>query len=374
MKKIKNMKILPILLTILLFYSLPAQSVEIEIHVVIDSNLITSSRDRLFDKLLPKTTLLSESRDTGADYIIFLTDIISGCGRANNVNRSLSQVNSRNNNLAFSDPNCGADTFVHELGHLMGLAHGEQVVQATGISGHRNGITNYSKGWGRIVSQTSLSTGNIAADSADEAVDAGEFGTIMVGNHIQNWTRFTRASIQPPLFSSPTNRHPACRSDLNRDGRITSADGVDASCGNTANGDAVRTLNEFRFDYSRINERRISALASKFPDDNFYRCLLNKYRNSKPSSIRTIDCPSQDIKNLQGIEVFSSLISIDLSDNRIVNLSALENIGKARVNHINLSGNDGVLCHQLKATEENFPRRVIVPQRCFNIGAAASVL
>jgi hypothetical protein len=303
--------------------------------------------------------ILRDSDRHGADYIVALTelDALNLCGQAISVNTSQATISSTDQAIALSDPDCGQDTFVHELGHLMGLAHGDQVSAARNNTVHSTALTNYAKGWGNTDTLES------AGDTwADENRESGEYGTLMVGNHIMYWTG-TTWNVRVPLFSSINNFHVLCGTDIS---------GNDIPCGDATNGDAARALNENSLTYAGHEAKDADHLS--YADSQLTTCLTNGYSDVEVVDLQTLNCSSKSISGLVGVEQLSSLRNVDLSNNSIVNVSPLESLSSSNIQTINLLGNNNALCHQLDNLDAKFPGSVTMPDSCFNLGAFIPVL
>ncbi len=303
------------------------------------------------------SNIFQEADKHGADFIIGLPSLAilnndGLCGRALQVSRSISQIRDPNRAIAVTRFDCGAETFAHEIGHLMGLAHGDQVSQARDNNAHSNGLTSFAKGWGRIINLAS------AGDTTDdEHLDPGEYATLMVGNNSQFWAYRTGPMVLVPLFSGVNNRHELCGTGI---------------CGNATNGDASRLINENRFTYAAHQE--IDADHLIYEDINLSNCLTENYSDTEIIDLNNLICSDKDIHNLDGIEQLTSLSVIDLSNNRIVNLTSLRNNLENGAQIIDLTGNNSALCHQLETLDEQYPGRIIMPSRCLNIASLISAL
>ena len=296
----------------------------------------------------------------GADYIVAIVgDLGDVCGQAVDVNTTQQAISLTNRAYAVSDIDCDADTFTHELGHLMGMAHGDQVSIARDNTVHSYALTNYARGWGNIVDLNSA--GSFLPDGSygyeDESVEPGEYSTLMVGNHVVYWTG-TTFNVKVPLFSSPNVTNVAC--------------GFNGICGDANAGDVVRALNENRATYAAHEERDVDLL--QYFDANFSTCISSNYANTEIADLDTINCSSLDIGSINGIEQLNALSDIHLSHNRVVNVSPLEALSQAVVSHINLYGNDTAICHQLDRLEARYPGKVSMPDRCLNISALVASL
>lgn len=329
--------------------------------------------------------LENRAKEIGADYTVTIVPALDNgktgdderkyCGIANQVSRNSDEISARYfmQSAAIVKYTCGADTFAHELGHLFGLAHGTQVATALDSSSHKNGYHTYSKGWGRIVDITSKGD-----SEEDETQEAGEYGTVMVGNYLQYWSR-RNASTYVGIFSNPQVSDVTC-----------SINSQPSPCGNQYLGDAARTIREFRHDYAAHETPDVHTL--DFYDKNLQACILQTYPYTPGSDaydinrIRSITCSGADVSSIDGLEnitgfTFPSMNAhfpptvaypyIDLSNNRIVNLAALYNVIPEA--SINLQGNDVANCHQLDELEQTHSG-LIRPERCLNIAALIPIL
>ncbi|MEJ6473995.1 zinc-dependent metalloprotease family protein [Pseudoalteromonas piscicida] len=328
--------------------------------------------------------LENRAKEIGADYTITIVPALDNgktgddkknyCGIANQVSRNNDEIRAKYfmQSTAIVKYTCGTDTFAHELGHLFGLAHGTQVARALDNSSHNNGYHTYSKGWGRIVEIAS--TGD---SSEDETQDAGEYGTVMVGNYMQYWSK-RNANTFVEIFSNPQI------SDV-----ICSTNSQPSPCGSQYQGDAARTIREFRNSFAAHQTPDVHTL--DFYDDKLQTCISQTYPYTPGSDaydinrINSISCAGADIGSIDGLENITGLTFpsmngrfpptvsypyIDLSDNRVVNLSALYDVIPGA--SINLQGNNVASCHQLDELAQIHPG-LIRPERCLNIAALISI-
>ncbi|WP_196158990.1 reprolysin-like metallopeptidase [Reinekea sp. G2M2-21] len=298
--------------------------------------------------------LLALADRVGADYIVTLTELAPYelCGKAVDVNRNLQSISKTKKSIALSDPDCGQDTLVHEIGHLMGLAHGSQVATARNNSGHNNGLTSYSKGWGRIVSLM-----NADDDYTNETFETGEYGTLMVGNHVAYWTGFANHNNKLPLFSSPTVYTNAMCA---------------GPCGRAGQADSVRALNEFKSIYASHEEADVDFLT--YSDSNLAGCIRDYHQGQEIVDVVSLRCVQSDIGSIGGLEQLTSAKNIDLSNNRIGVVYYLETLLAGNLQSVNLYGNDTAICEQLNSLEAKYPGKIIRPSRCLNLGALMAAL
>ncbi len=183
----------------------------------------------------PFAGLFANAERAGADYTVVITrrlklDGKRGCGRAYAVNRTVAEIAAPSRRLAVVNPDCGAHTLAHELGHLMGLNHGVHVDACRSGRGHATALTPHALGY--------------AVGNCDGKPQEGEFGSIMVGGWMGVVTgQWSRGSL--PMYSNPRVRSPLC--------------GSDQICGDPATGDAARVLNEHAHLYANRWKRREAA-------------------------------------------------------------------------------------------------------------------
>ncbi|WP_170265819.1 zinc-dependent metalloprotease family protein [Thiohalocapsa marina] len=189
------------------------------------------------DEQGPFVGLFTQASYLGADYtIVYVRGLtIRGkhrCGRAVAVNLAREDLASTRKALAVLDIACGPLSLAHELGHLMGLNHGELVDRCQPDHGHTTAAAPYALGY--------------AIGNCDGQPQVGEFGTIMVGG----WMRAIYGDQHHvvPMYSNPRVKDPRC-------GKLH-------ECGNDAIGDAARFLNENAFLYSGHETARIGSDAN----------------------------------------------------------------------------------------------------------------
>lgn len=317
-------------------------------------------REEISQSLNEFSNILAEADKRGADFItaIPLSSRLQEqmlCGQAF-LNRSRDTISDAKLAVSVMQFRCGAETFAHELGHNMGLAHGTQVAQARANNIHSNGLTTYARGWGRIVNLVS------AGDtSSDERIESGEYGTIMAGNNTQYWTNSTSSLVQVPLFSGPNNFHTTCSTTNTPD-----------QCGDTSGGDSSRVINENRFTYASHQEPDVDFLSYK--DVNFQTCIQSNYRNFEIVDLTNLNCSNQKIRSLDGIQQLTSLSIINLTNNNLINIDPLETVLSNNAQLIDLTGNENILCHQLQRLDDKYPGRIVMPSECFNLAAVLPAL
>ncbi|KAF7781652.1 hypothetical protein PRUB_b0949 [Pseudoalteromonas rubra] len=362
----------------------PAETVMSDMAADSDESVIFNNMRREINGF---NNLENRADEIGADYTIAVVPRLDNgltgddrqayCGIANTVSRNIDEINAVDfmDSTVIVDYDCSTDTFAHELGHVFGLSHGIQVAEALGSTGHNLSYHAYSKGWGRIVSLAS-----VGDSSGDEVRDDGEYGTIMVGNYLQYWSR-RNATTFVGIFSNPDITDVACGEN-----------GSASPCGNALLGNAARTIRDFRTNFAAHATPDVHTL--NYRDSNLRSCISQTYPYTPGSSvydinrITSISCSASDIGSIDGLEGITGLHStivrptpggwpvvespfIDLSDNRIVNLDALYQLSSDST--INLQGNDVASCHQLDELEQTHTN-LIRPERCLNIAALVSTI
>lgn len=174
--------------------------------------------------------LFAKAGEFGADYTIAIVGKLrlrgkSICGRALAVNKTLEEIADVRRSLAVINSRCQAQTLAHELGHLMGLNHGDKVDECDPGKGHKTALTPYAKGY--------------AEGECNGQSGAAKFGTIMVGGWMKAINGDGHSNL--PIFSNPLIRDPRC--------------GLKGICGDPESGDAARVLNEHAKYYIRRRGR-----------------------------------------------------------------------------------------------------------------------
>ncbi len=291
--------------------------------------------------------IFTEEDRIGADYLgVIVNQLTSGndalCGQATSVNTNIDQLKYYKNGFMVTRLTCGSDTFAHEIGHLMGLAHGKQVGDCKKSDAHAFGIRTESRGF--------------AVSNCDSVLDAGEFGTIMVGNYLPG---------KIPLFSNPRLSSSLC--------------GISQVCGREETpqflipigADSVLALNSYNWIYAARESR--DADMYTYPDASLSSCIASQYANKEISEVKNLSCATKNIGSIEGLDVLQSLTQVDLSGNNIVNVSPLKTLDPGKLVFISLTGNNSALCHELEDLEAKFPGKIVRPQSCFNIGTFVAV-
>lgn len=277
----------------------------------------------------------------GADYSVGVFLTLTGvCGKASSVNGGLN-ANSLQTVLRF---HCDSDTLAHELGHLMGLAHGNQVATCLNNTAHRNGsVTSYAKGYA-----VTNCDGNLATD---------EFGTLMVHNYMYNSNMENSTANNVFMFSNANISRSSCG---------------DGACGSATTGDASRALNIYKNTYASYESPDVDTL--NYSGNNLTSCISNKYSGIEISQLVTLSCSNSLISDLGGITQLTSMSIIDLSNNNINAVHQLGRLNNSTVATVNLLGNDAAICSQLDALDTKFPGKIQRPSKCLNMGALVATL
>lgn len=281
--------------------------------------------------------LFKKADEFGADYTVVMSNKLMvhgkpGCGRAVAVNKALESIASTRNSYAVINIICGSHTLAHELGHLMGLNHGVLVDQCQPKTGHSSAIATYANGY--------------AEGNCDGEPQPGEFGTIMVGGHMSEINGNNKGSL--PMFSNPRIRDERC--------------GVNQICGDPVIGDAARALNENSRYYALHEEPDVHTLY--YGNVELLACISSKYRGKEITELEELSCPNAGISKVTGIEILSALRRIDLSGNRLADISQLEQFPAGRIEKIDLQGNERLSCSSLDSLAGKFPGKVVRPIRC----------
>ncbi|MGH1440006.1 MAG: M12 family metallo-peptidase [Cellvibrionaceae bacterium] len=171
------------------------------------------------------------SGNYGASYVYALVaDGDLYCGFASQVNYGSSYDDGVGSNIlelsigelkyrtAASRLSCDSDVVAHELGHLMGLGHGNKAAECLRNGAHRFAVMPTARGW--------------AEGNCDRRYQQYEFATIMVN----------RIGIrQVPVYSGLRILNTLC--------------GRDHRCGDSKSGDAVSVMNYFARSYGNLLPR-----------------------------------------------------------------------------------------------------------------------
>lgn len=281
--------------------------------------------------------MFQKANEYGADYTVAVTGKLMirdkrGCGRGFAVNQTLEAISSTRSAFAVIDFACGAHTLAHELGHLMGLNHGAVVDQCRPGMGHTSAIASYANGY--------------AAGNCDGKPQAGEFGTIMVGGWMKEINGNGHGSL--PMYSNPRVRDERC--------------GTSKICGDPVVGDAARALSENARHYVAHEAPDVHTL--RYGSAELHACVIQKYRGKEIVDLEELICPNAGIGSLAGVEGLNALRRIDLSGNRLEDVSPLEALPTDRVERIDLRGNSRISCKSLDALANRFIGKVVRPASC----------
>jgi hypothetical protein len=281
--------------------------------------------------------MFRRANEYGADYTVAVTANLMirgkrGCGRGYAVNQTREHISSTRRAFAAIDFACGAHTLAHELGHLMGLNHGTLVDQCQPGKGHISAIAPYANGY--------------AVGNCDGKPQPEEFGTIMVGGWMKEINGNGHGSL--PMFSNPRIRDERC--------------GISKICGDPAIGDAARALNENALLYAAHEEPDVHTL--RYGSAELLACIKQKYRGKEIADLEELICPNAEIGSLAGVERLTALRRIDLSGNRLEDVSPLGELPVDRVERIDLRGNSRISCKSLDGLADRFIGKVVRPTSC----------
>lgn len=281
--------------------------------------------------------MFRRANEYGADYTVAVTTNLTirgkrGCGRGYAVNKTREDIASTRRAFAAIDFACGAHTLAHELGHLMGLNHGTRVDQCQPGKGHISAIAPYANGY--------------AAGNCDGKPQPGEFGTIMVGGWMKEINGNGHGSL--PMFSNPRIRDERC--------------GTSKICGDTIIGDAARALNENARYYAAHEEPDVHTL--RYGSAELLACIKQKYRGKEIADLEELICPNAEISSLAGVERLTALRRIDLSGNRLEDISPLRELPTELVERIDLQKNSRISCKSLDGLADRFIGKVVRPASC----------
>jgi len=283
--------------------------------------------------------LFAEADEYGADYTFAIVGKLMlrgkrGCGRAYAVNQTVAEISSSRRALAVIDIACGAHTMAHELGHLMGLNHGEMVDTCQPGMGHKTAIAPYANGY--------------AEGGCDGKPGSGKFGTIMVGGWMKAINGDGHSSLR--LFSNPRIRDTRC--------------GSSGICGSPQTGDAARTLNENATYYATHEEPDVHVLP--YGSKALAHCILQKYKGHEIKELEELDCSNTAVDRLDGVEYLTSLKRIYLKNNHITDFSPLGKLSSDTVELLDLSKNALASCPSVAVLIHKFGNKVTPPSHCID--------
>lgn len=312
---------------------LSAEVVQIEFAPIETIDVMATLNDMQHERG-PFAGMFAKANEFGADYTVAILDRLMirgnpGCGRGFAVNQTIAQISSTRRAFAVVNIVCGAHTLAHELGHLMGLNHGHLVDSCQPGQGHASAIAPYANGY--------------AEGNCDGTMQSGEFGTIMVGGWMKQINGDGHSSLR--MFSNPRIRDVRC--------------GARGICGDEKTGDEARALNENARYYAGHEEPDVHTL--NYASPTLAECILLRYRGTEIRDLFELSCPSRGIDSIAGIERLIALKRIDLSGNRIRDLSPLLTFDPRQIETIDLSGNQATNCAKVR---QLFDTKVIFPKTC----------
>lgn len=282
--------------------------------------------------------LFQRANEFGADYTVAVSSKLMirgkrGCGRAYAVNQTQAAISSARKAFAAIDFVCGAHTLAHELGHLMGLNHGALVNQCQPGKAHTSAIAPYANGY--------------AVGNCDGKPQQGEFGTIMVGGWMKEINGNGHGNLA--IFSNPRLQDERC--------------GSSKICGDPLFGDAARALNENARYYAAHEEPDVHVL--RYGSAQLHACIAQKYRGKEIADMENLICPNAGIDSLVGMEKLVVLRRIDLSGNRIEDISPLLKLPVDYMESIDLRGNHRISCKSINDLASRFIGKVVRPASCW---------
>lgn len=228
----------------------------------------------------------------------------------------------------------GGEVLVHELGHNMGLTHGDFIASCRGDS--NDSARPFGRGWAQAVCGSF--TGN-------------QFGTIMVGESpLRDLTNTSNLDDEGfnDYFSNP--RLFRCGSGRNE------------SCGNTSSGDAARALNEHRNFFAFAEERDADQLLNV--SSSLLNCLRSRHARVEVGDLRQLNCASLSVSDIGGIEQLTELIDVDLRNNSglrdISPLSSLPFVPFTR-----LAGSNSISCESIRSVLDTASGQFVSPENRF---------
>lgn len=228
----------------------------------------------------------------------------------------------------------------HEMGHIMGMIHGEHVSKTCGkvqnpYDALGEGLTNYSLGYG---------IGDCIRDNDD-----------VQGGDIMNDDYYNPEKAVSPVFSSPIPN-----------ANCLLPGGI---CG-AAKADTVRAINE---NLNWYDNQDTDVRSLNFPDVNLKECIYST-APKELNQYKAFNCSSKNINSIEGLAQLAALESVVLDGNSIRDISVLLKLDPKKVKSISLKGNNQIMCHQLDDLALKFNQTTIIkPDACFNIGAFVAV-
>ncbi len=285
-----------------------------------------STNDALYDLqkgVAPFNDVPNLRNTFGADIVVLLRDM-QDTGGLGFVDSSGNFANWAYSVVRIKNP---LSSFTHEVGHNMGLIHSRR-------QGGK-GITHYAAGHG--------------IDRVDTTENG--FVTIMAYTSAFNWAPRLDLMSNPDIdCDSGTSIHPC---------------GVDEN--DLTNGaNSARVLNDRKTVYSAY--RIAPAVKSvTFSDINLSTCLTPS-QNVLIPNFTNLNCASENINSISGVESLTGLTYANFQNNNIFNFQPLFNL--PNLQSVVVSGNDNAICGHLTQLEEKLgSTNVIRSSDCFPLTA-----
>ncbi|WP_444894532.1 zinc-dependent metalloprotease family protein [Microbulbifer sp. TRSA001] len=264
----------------------------------------------------------------GADFVVLLRDTDNDWGGYGWVDNDGGRSDLAYSIVRIKNP---METFTHEIGHNMGLAHSRRQVADGGVPG----IETYAAGHGLDRNYPS------------------EFGFVTVmayGSAFNGAPRLALMSNPSINCDSGTSVSPCGIIETDPD------DGANSS----------KVLNARKSIYR--NYRLAPTVASiSFNDSNLLSCLTFSQFTLIPV-FTYLNCANFNIESLAGLEGLTGLTYVNIQDNNIYSLQPLLELPNLQTAVV--SGNDNAICSQLTLLEEKLgASNVIRSDGCFPLAA-----
>ena len=295
---------------------------------------------------------LNLADEIGADYVYAIvgSNLIHGskdvCGRAIAVNTTLQAIKQTDRSIAVSELRCGPRTFAHEIGHLMGLAHGNWVAKCEKDSAHKTALTPYARGFGR-------------GECHDNGADQDDVGTIMTGNYIRSTlgSGWMTSYYMVPFFS--TSQYMSygflCR----------------FGCGHPDYADSTRAIEENKASYASHEFPDVHTF--NYDDPKLAECIESGYKYYEVSEMTQISCFNASIRDLSGISQLTELTSLNFASNPLYSVRPILSFDEQNIAFIDLSDINNLPCFEHAQLNNKFGEaKVAKSDSCFPLTAIIS--